>query len=201
MRRVRVVQGPRSRVVDAVNRPSCYGTTAKQSPEFRNHKCINCLYLLDCVEKETMMEKQIRPGCFGTQPKPDTVLWDERNCLKCDHLESCTHVTFGGSVILALRPSVILGTKLDQTKPRWSLLPSGTIAQVIAVLEFGAKKYAVNGWIEVPDAKTRYYDAAMRHLDAWHRGEVNDDESGLPHLAHAACCLLFLLWFDGKSVS
>ena len=99
------------------------------------------------------------------------------------------------------KPSVKSGTKLDATKPRWSLLPSGTIAQVIAVLEFGARKYAVNGWIDVPDAKTRYYDAAMRHLDAWHRGEVNDEESGLPHLAHAACCLLFVMWFDGKSVS
>jgi hypothetical protein len=315
-------------VVDAVNRPSCYGTTAKQSPQFRSHKCINCLYLLDCVEKETMMKKSTRPDCYGTRPKPETVLWDERNCLMCDHLESCSHVTFGGSGILAIKPSVHsdddasfwqcvdckknytharaaldccgaspgrrvpagskldatkldqttlsapevsvwpckvcdklfddpyqrgdhyrlehtpksdvgtkldtlpcvgcgeplnlvtvgshacslkfakgidprkeVGTKLDATKPRWSLLPSGTIAQVIAVLEYGAKKYAVNNWIEVPDAKTRYYDAAMRHLDAWHRGEVNDEESGLPHLAHAACCLLFLMWFDGKSVS
>ena len=95
----------------------------------------------------------------------------------------------------------MLGTKLDNDKLRWSLLPSGTIAQVIAVLEYGAKKYAINNWIEVPDAKTRYYDAAMRHLDAWWNGEDNDSESGLPHLAHAACCLLFLLWFDGKSVS
>jgi hypothetical protein len=204
-----------------MNRPSCYGTTAKQSPHYRDHKCINCLYLLDCVEKEKMMEKQTRPDCYGTQPKPDTVLWDERNCAYCINLESCYRVTLGVGDATDLkraedyeklkaehpdkfnttRPSVKSGTKLDATKPRWSLLPSGTIAQVIAVLEYGAKKYAVNNWIDVPDAKTRYYDAAMRHLDAWHRGEMNDDESGLPHLAHAACCLLFLMWFDGKSVS
>jgi hypothetical protein len=94
-----------------------------------------------------------------------------------------------------------VGTKLDATKPRWSLLPSGTIIQVIAVLEYGATKYSKNNWCQVPDAKTRYYDAAMRHLDAWHRGEVNDEESGLHHLAHACCCVLFILWFDGKSVS
>lgn len=24
-----------------------------------------------------------------------------------------------------------------------------------------------------------------------------DSDSGLPHLAHAVCCLLFLMWFDG----
>lgn len=190
-----------------MNRPSCYGTTAKQSPEFRNHKCINCLYLLDCVEKETMMEKATRPDCYGTQPKPDTVLWDERKCAYCTNLESCYRVTFGKGTYQWLKDrctpaeAKITGTKLDQTKPRWSLLPSGTIAQVIDVLEYGAKKYAVNNWVNVPDANARYYDAAMRHLDAWWNGEMNDEESGLPHLAHACCCVLFLLWFDGKSVS
>jgi len=95
----------------------------------------------------------------------------------------------------------VIGTKLDQSKPRWSLLPSGTISQVIAVLEYGAQKYSVGNWIGVPDAKTRYYDAAMRHIESWHGGENNDPESGLPHLAHTICCLLFLMWFEGKSVS
>jgi hypothetical protein len=208
------------------------------SPRYRNYECINCPYLLDCVEKEKVMDKTTRPECYGTQPKPDTVLWDERKCAYCINLESCYRVTFGvGNAtdlkraedyekLKAENPDVFkvtvgkhtpiegiegafvgesvkleFGTKLDQTKPRWSLLPSGTIDQVIAVLEFGAKKYAVNGWTDVPNAKTRYYDAAMRHLDAWYRGEKNDEESGLPHLAHAACCLLFLMWFDGKSVS
>jgi len=173
-----------------MNRPSCYGNTAKMSPRYRNHECINCLYLLDCVEKEKTMDKQARPGCYGSQPLVDTVKWDNRNCMNCDHLESCYLVTRD-------KP----GTKHDTGKLRWSLLPLGTIAQVLKVLEFGAAKYSPNGWTTVDNPRDRYYDAAMRHLDAWHRGEVNDEESGLPHLAHAACCILFLLWFDGKSVS
>ncbi|WP_228144548.1 dATP/dGTP diphosphohydrolase domain-containing protein [Moraxella lacunata] len=28
--------------------------------------------------------------------------------------------------------------------------------------------------------------------------EMVDGESGLPHLAHAVCCLIFLMWFDGS---
>jgi hypothetical protein len=89
-----------------------------------------------------------------------------------------------------------MSEKHDAGKPRWSLLPRGVIRQVLAVLEFGASKYVPHAWQGVPDARRRYYDAAMRHVESWWSGEKRDAESGLPHLAHAACCLLFLMWFD-----
>ena len=92
--------------------------------------------------------------------------------------------------------TVELGRKHDSTKPRWSLLPADTIPEVIEVLEFGAVKYSVNNWQHVPDARTRYYDAMMRHIEAWWRGEKADPDSGKPHLAHACCCILFLMAFD-----
>jgi hypothetical protein len=88
--------------------------------------------------------------------------------------------------------------KHDAGKPRFSLLPIGAVRSVVKVLEFGAAKYAPDAWQGVPDARRRYYDAAMRHLDAYWSGERDDSESGLPHLAHAACCVLFLLWFSDK---
>lgn len=91
-----------------------------------------------------------------------------------------------------------LGVKADKGKPRASLLPLGILYQVIAVLEFGARRYAVDNWQHVPDARRRYYDAAHRHIEAWWTGEQNDPESGLHHLAHAAACLCFLMWFDGR---
>jgi hypothetical protein len=89
-----------------------------------------------------------------------------------------------------------IGTKHDGGKLRWSLLPPGTILKVIMVLEMGAKKYRIDNWQHVEQPDRRYYDAAMRHIHAWLYGEMNDPESGLPHLAHAVCCLLFLMWFD-----
>lgn len=85
------------------------------------------------------------------------------------------------------------GRKDDSAKPRWSLLPAGALAAVVGVLEFGARKYAPDNWRLVPDARRRYFDAAQRHLWAWWQGERLDPESGCHHLAHAACCVLFLL--------
>lgn len=89
-----------------------------------------------------------------------------------------------------------MGEKHDGGKPRWSLLPRGTIPTVIKVLEYGAIKYQPDNWKHVEDHERRYYDAAMRHIEAWLQGENNDPESKLPHLGHAVACLLYLMWFD-----
>lgn len=91
------------------------------------------------------------------------------------------------------------GRKDDSAKRRYSLLPNGAVNSVVDVLEFGSKKYADNNWQKVPSANTRYYDAALRHIDAWFSGELKDSETGLPHLAHAICCLMFLMWFDSEA--
>lgn len=88
------------------------------------------------------------------------------------------------------------GVKHDANKPRWSLLPMGSVAQIVQVMEFGARKYAPDNWQRVPEARTRYFDALMRHVHAWWSGERADPETGLHHLAHAGCCVLFLLWLE-----
>lgn len=87
--------------------------------------------------------------------------------------------------------------KKDHGKPMWDLLPLASVRRIVDVLTFGAAKYAPEQWQQVPDARRRYFAAMMRHLDAWWAGETIDPESGHPHLAHAGCCLLFLMWFDG----
>ena len=88
------------------------------------------------------------------------------------------------------------GVKKDAGKPRWSLIPAGTLLEVVRVLTFGAQKYDDDNWMGVPEARKRYYDALQRHVEAWWGGEVADPESGFHHLAHAVCCALFLMWFD-----
>ena len=90
------------------------------------------------------------------------------------------------------------GIKHDGGKLRYSLLPWGSITKIVEVLEFGANKYAVDNWQKVADGQNRYFDAAMRHLIAYRSGEKVDPESGLNHLAHAGCCVLFLLYLEGK---
>ena len=88
------------------------------------------------------------------------------------------------------------GVKYDNGKPQWSLLPFRALKEVVEVLTYGAKKYAPDNWKKVPDARRRYIDAGFRHLTAYTTGETNDPETGKHHLAHAICCLLYLVAFD-----
>jgi len=88
------------------------------------------------------------------------------------------------------------GVKFDQEKPQWTLVPFKAFDHVVEVLTIGARKYAPDNWKKVPNARQRYIDAAFRHMSAYAGGEKLDAETGKNHLAHAACCLLFLLAFD-----
>lgn len=46
-------------------------------------------------------------------------------------------------------------------KPRMSLVPMDVLWQVIAVLEFGAKRYGNDNWQKVDNARTRYFVLAI----------------------------------------
>lgn len=93
---------------------------------------------------------------------------------------------------------MIEGFKLDSEKLRWDLLPITEIEEVVKILTFGAKKYADNNWQIVPNARERYYAALMRHVVLYRKGEQIDPESGVSHLAHAMCNMVFLMWFDNN---
>jgi hypothetical protein len=85
------------------------------------------------------------------------------------------------------------GRKDDAGKTELDLLPARALEEVGIVLTLGARKYAPNNWRKVPGWRRRYLAAALRHLFAWMRGEPRDPETGCPHLAHAACCILFMV--------
>jgi len=76
------------------------------------------------------------------------------------------------------------------------------LGDVARVLEYGSTKYAPDNWrsFEWDEASDReYWSAFLRHLLAHSRGETADPESGLPHLAHAVCCLLIVAFHEAKS--
>lgn len=56
------------------------------------------------------------------------------------------------------------------------------------VLAFGQQKYPNNDWATYPPEK--HLHAILRHLG---RGDALDEETGLPHAAHAAARCLMLL--------
>lgn len=91
------------------------------------------------------------------------------------------------------------GNKLDKGKLRWSLLPFVELEEVIAVLEFGAKKYSVDNWKKVDNGYERYLDAAMRHIAEINKGKIFDEETSYTHFSHAICSLLFASWHSKYS--
>jgi Domain of unknown function (DUF5664) len=88
-------------------------------------------------------------------------------------------------------PQPTKGVKYDSDKPPMALLDNGFLCGIASVLGFGANKYAAHNWrggIEY----SRLISAAYRHLGAINEGEDLDKESGLPHVHHLGCCVMFL---------
>lgn len=87
--------------------------------------------------------------------------------------------------------------KKDYGKLPWHLLPGDAVEEIVKVLDFGAKKYAPRGW-EAGMAWSRVFSALMRHMWAWWFKRGTDPDTGLSHLAHAGCCILFLLAYEQR---
>jgi len=98
-----------------------------------------------------------------------------------------------GDLKIQIPPSAV---KFDEGKLDWSLLPIDSVEEILKVLEFGKTKYSAWNWSSGDGFKyTRVFNSTLRHLFAWVRGEDNDPESGLSHIAHAGCNILFILYF------
>lgn len=84
--------------------------------------------------------------------------------------------------------------KKDGDKIRMELLPPYALEQIAKVFTFGSKKYDSWNYLNGEGLSySRVYGAALRHLNAWYKGELIDSETGESHLAHAGCCIMMLL--------
>lgn len=96
--------------------------------------------------------------------------------------------------------------KDDHAKRDFTMLEYGFIDGVSKVLEHGEQKYDRLNWKQASkaDGLFRYTKALMRHVLAFAlKHEWLDPSSGLPHIYHAACCIMFIgfYWFkDNKHV-
>lgn len=72
-------------------------------------------------------------------------------------------------------------------------VPPALMLEVSRIMENGANKYGPYNWREQPVSAVTYVEAALRHLFAWMDRQDNAEDSGLPHLAHAAASLGILL--------
>ncbi len=89
------------------------------------------------------------------------------------------------------------GRKDDGGKAPHHLIAPEIQDALARVLDFGARKYAPRNW-ERGMAWSRPFSALMRHMWAWWGGEQRDPETGMSHLWHAACCLMFLVAYEQR---
>ena len=87
-----------------------------------------------------------------------------------------------------------IGKKFESEKLRYDLIQFNALKEYVKVLTFGDKKYSPNNWKKVTLFKERYIAAALRHIsEKYMLGEIFDKESKCHSLAHAICCLMFIL--------
>lgn len=90
-----------------------------------------------------------------------------------------------------------IAMKFDSGKTDWSLMPFEAIEEINKVLDFGARKYAAHNWKTGTGFRyTRVLSSLLRHTFAWARGEDLDPESGLSHLSHMGCNVIFLIYYN-----
>jgi hypothetical protein len=88
--------------------------------------------------------------------------------------------------------------RIGDTKPDLALVPSALSIYVAEVMKLGKRKYGAFNWRSKAVRRMVYLSAALRHIQQSIDGADYDDESGLPHEAHAAACMGIVL--DGLAV-
>ena len=87
--------------------------------------------------------------------------------------------------------------KNDAGKVRMTLVPPIVKRAIATVMTLGVEKYSEDGWMNCPpDELWRYRDAMERHWNSYLEGEWLDQESGKPHLWHAATNVAFLIYLE-----
>ena len=82
--------------------------------------------------------------------------------------------------------------RFNDGKPRFDLLPTYAMKQVVDVFTNGAKKYGDKNW-EKGMEWSKCIASIKRHLAKFELGHDLDEETNLPHLAHIVANCLFLL--------
>lgn len=121
-------------------------------------------------------------------------------CKKCG-AENTLYVDLGVTICsyCGWNSAIPEAIRHNQDKLRVDLIPTELIEEVAKVLTFGAKKYSPNNWKGfTKEQQDEILGSLLRHILEYQKGNKLDSESGLHHLAHAACNIAFILYFENK---
>jgi len=81
--------------------------------------------------------------------------------------------------------------RFNTGKRQWSMVDFESLEPMVEVLEYGANKYSKDNWKQgLPVLEI--CESLLRHTFAFMAGEDKDPESGLSHIGHMMCNLMFL---------
>jgi len=88
--------------------------------------------------------------------------------------------------------------RYNSGKLKWSLVHYKSLEPLVKVLEFGTEKYDEHNWKKGLPVN-EILESMQRHLASLMDGEINDKESGLPHIGHIMCNAMFYSYFTETS--
>lgn len=87
------------------------------------------------------------------------------------------------------------GARFDQGKSRVDLIPAEILLELGEIYRMGAEKYDASNWRKGMKW-SKVYAPLLRHLyKAWIGKEINDPESGRPHIYHALWNVVALAFY------
>jgi hypothetical protein len=89
--------------------------------------------------------------------------------------------------------------RFNEGKLQWTMMDFKSMAPMIQVLMYGAKKYDRDNWKKACPKKLDLLDSLERHFIGLVAGESVDPESGLPHIGHLMCNAMFYSYWEQKT--
>ena len=93
-----------------------------------------------------------------------------------------------------------IGGRFNKGKIRHDLIAPWSLEQLAKVYTYGTIKYDDDNWWKGLKWKAEVFGCITRHIWKWFRGEQNDDESGLHHLAHAVWNCFALMEYERNQI-
>ena len=90
--------------------------------------------------------------------------------------------------------------RFSEGKIRHDLVAPWALNEIARVYTYGTIKYSDDNWWKGLRWKRDVFGCILRHVWKWFRGERNDDESNLHHLAHAAWNCMALMEYERNKI-
>lgn len=89
--------------------------------------------------------------------------------------------------------------RLNEGKPRWSLIDYKSMEPLIQVMTQGAEKYGLGNW-QIGLDLVEIQESAQRHLAAMMNGELKDKESKELHAGHVMANMMMWIYHYNKQL-